>query len=720
MLTLNHKPTMKMIQSLRTLFRSQVVFSASLISLALFQPALVHAVPASSPPRVLILDETVTGGAASQEAAAAALAIPGCAVDIVSSTNWYFIPSSGIGGPTGFGFDQYRAIIIGDPTCQDGSNYVAGMTALNATKSLWTPVCTGNVIIEGVDNAWHAAAASYPLAMVGADKTLKRGVAFAVNDPARTGFYYAMSCFYQTQTNITVVPQLAGFGVFKVRGYGDACFDATHLVATHPLFTAAPPLTDAELSNWGCSTHESFTVWPPSFVVMAIALTNAAYTAPDGTKGLPYIILRGEEVSVLGSITLDPADATNDLGTTHTVCATIATNVSPRSSVPVTFTIASGPNAVTNYTTLTDTNGTACFTYTGKGGLGTDYINASFTNSLGAVLSSGTVTKLWAGACVSLGCPELECLGEGTWLYHFCVTNLNSDPLTAVSLSYAPPGVFFAPAKLSLSPPLGTGQGTNLTVLLNSPASLSNFCFTFSAFTTNEFGSACSIPNCLSLPTCCNRVITNSLTFVSTVGSVSTYNYSITLQNVTATPVKFVGFAADQSCVTFLPPLLDLTLPAYGTNLLMPGQTRTLNLQVKRSAPCPGTNEFYLSTLDANLVGCCSTKMNLPPARCVTVIMPRDKSYFVKDAPVTMRAFPSGPCGLGWVRFFDGPTDLGPAVQSTFGYEFIKTSGFTAGTHWISAVAQLGDTGGGGEVETSEPVEIIVLDPFVPPDQHGP
>jgi hypothetical protein len=718
--TLNHLPGMKTIQTLRTLFRSRVVLGASLIGLALIPPTLAHAVPTNSPPRVLILDETVTGGAASQEAAAALLAIPGCAVDVVSSTNWYLIPATGTGGPTGFGFDQYRALIIGDPLCQNGPGYVDGMTALNATKALWTPACSGNIIIEGVDNAWHAAAASYPLAMAGADKTLKRGIAFAANDPTRTGFYYAMSCFYDTLTNVIVVPHLTGIGKFKVRNYSGICFNDAHIVATHPIFTAAPALTDAGLSNWGCSTHEGFDAWPPSFTVMAIALTNGAYTATDGSNGVPYILLRGAGVSVISSISLDPPAATNDLGTTHTVCATVATNVSPRTSVPVTFTIASGPNAVTNHIVLTDSNGVACFTYTGNGGPGLDYITASYTNDLGKVLSSGAVTKLWVGACVDLGCPAVECLADGTWLYHFCVTNLNLAPLNALSLFDAPVGVSFAPATLWLSPPLGTGQGTNLTVMINGPASLTDLCFKFGAFTTNELISACSIPNCLSLPTCCNRIITNSLIFVSTVGSVSTYNYSITLQNVTGSPLNFVGFGAGQSCVTFVPGLLDLTLPAYGgPGLMLPGQTRTLNLQVKRTAPCPGTNEFYLSTLDTNLVGCCSTKVTLPPAKCVKISLPYDKSYFVKDAPVTMRAIATGPCGLGWVKFYDGTTDLGPAVQTTFGYELIKTSGFTAGTHWISAVAQLEDNGG-DEVETSEPVEIIVLDPFLPPDQHGP
>src|ERR1019366_8490360 len=124
-------------------------------------------------------------------------------------------------GPTGFGFDQYRAIIIGDPFCNNyTSNYLAAMTALNATKAVWTPAAAGNVIIEGVDNAGHA----YGGGNIGADKTVKRGIAFAVNDPTKTGFYYAVSCYYDytaPATNATHLPQLNGFGTFLTRNYSN-------------------------------------------------------------------------------------------------------------------------------------------------------------------------------------------------------------------------------------------------------------------------------------------------------------------------------------------------------------------------------------------------------------------------------------------------------------------------------------------------------------------
>jgi hypothetical protein len=697
--------------------KSMTLVIAASLGLTLLHPISAGATPVSSPPRVLILDETILFGMSSWEALAAQAAIPGCAVDIVSAANWYGIPGTGTGGPTGFGFDQYRAIIIGDPSCNTSTtNYLAALTALNATKAIWTPAAAGNVILLGVDNACHAYGTN------GAAKTINRGIAFAVNDPTKTGFYYALSCYYDytaPATNATLVPQLTGFGTFMTRNYPNTCFNDAHIVATHPIFTAAPPLTDAELSNWGCSTHEGFDVWPSSFVVLAIALTNGTYTATDGSNGVPYILVRGEGVKVISTIELGPPTATNNIGTTHTVCATLATNVFPKANVAVTFTISSGPNSVTNYTTLTDANGVACFTYMGNGGLGVDYITASYTDKFDHIFTSGTVTKLWQGACVNVGCQTLECLSDGTWIYNFCITNLEGVPLTALSLFNPPAGVSFTPNYFNFVPPLGIGQGTNLSVTINGPITLSNICFKVGTYTTNEGVLNCSIPNCLNLPSCCNRVITNSLTFVSTVGLISTYNYSITLQNVTGSPLKFVGFGADQSCVTFLPPLLDLTLPAYGgPGLLLPSQTRTLNLQVQRTAPCPGTNTFHLSTFDTNLIACCSTKVTMPPPKCVKMVSPYDGSVVLINTPVLARAIAFGPCDLRWVKFYDGPVYLGDAVPGPGGGYDLTLNNLPAGIHWLSAVAELGSsTGETGEIETSDPVELTVLAPSPNPDQ---
>jgi hypothetical protein len=91
------------------------------------------------------------------------------------------------------------------------------------------------------------------------------------------------------------------------------------------------------------------------------------------------------------------------------------------------------------------------------------------------------------------------------------------------------------------------------------------------------------------------------------------------------------------------------------------------------------------------------------------------------NTPVLLRAIAIGPCGLIWVKFYDGATYLGDAVAgSTGGYD-LTVSSFAPGTHQLSAVALLDSgTTGEGELETSAPVDLVVLAPGQPPDYHGP
>lgn len=695
------------------------VFPPLALSLGLLclAPAPGRTAPLTSPPRVLILDETVYGGATSQEAVAAQLAIPGCAVDIVSAANWAAVPATGTGGPTGYGFDSYRAIILGDPICTGDSStygtgtagYLSALNTLNATKLVWTPVVTGNVILEGVDNAFHS---SY---QVGADKLLKRGIGFAVNDPTKTGLYYALSCYYDYTAPAvvpTLVPHLTGFGTFMTRNYPNTCFNDAHIVATHAVFTAAPPLTDAELSNWGCSTHEGFDVWPPNFVVLAIALTNGAYTASDGSNGVPYVLVRGEGVKVITTINLGPPAATNDLGTTHTVCATLATNVSPFVGVPITFSIISGPNAVTNYTAVTDGTGTACFTYTGVGGPGIDYITASYLTSSDRTNFSDTVTKLWVpGSCIGLGCESLDCLADGTYNYSFCVTNLGSAAMNTLNLQAVTASVTINPSVVNLAPPLTTGQSTNLTVNIGAPVGTTGVCFKL--ISQGLEGTApCHIPHCITLPTCCTRVTTNTLTYAGSLGGTNIYNYSITLQNITASPLKYLAFGPDQPCVTFVPPLVDLSLPAYGgPSLLLPAQTRTVNLQVRMSAPCTVPHNFSFSTLDSNLVACCSSRLTLPKPGCIILTSPYDGSVVLTNMRVSFIAIPVGPCGYSTVMFYADSTLVGVADKAPFSLDVTFPN---PGTYSLTAVGVLST----GELDTSPPAQLSVIVPGTDPDQH--
>jgi hypothetical protein len=59
--------------------------------------------------------------------------------DIVTEAQWRAMKQSD--------FMAYKAIIIGDPYCSKG---IANFNILNATKSVWSPAITGNVILIGM------------------------------------------------------------------------------------------------------------------------------------------------------------------------------------------------------------------------------------------------------------------------------------------------------------------------------------------------------------------------------------------------------------------------------------------------------------------------------------------------------------------------------------------------------------------------------------------
>jgi cysteine-rich repeat protein len=105
------------------------------------------------------------------------------------------------------------------------------------------------------------------------------------------------------------VTPLSYFGNFEVRGNLN-CYDNSHLVAFSP---ATAGLTDADLSNWGCSVHEAFTTFPTSglggFQSLAIAkdiVGAGTQTFGDGTMGLPYIISRGATPAGCGNGKWEP------------------------------------------------------------------------------------------------------------------------------------------------------------------------------------------------------------------------------------------------------------------------------------------------------------------------------------------------------------------------------------------------------------------------------
>ncbi|HZW10933.1 MAG TPA: GC-type dockerin domain-anchored protein [Phycisphaerales bacterium] len=228
----------------------------------------------AAPGEVAILDESVSGGIASVEAQACVLA--GRIPVIIPAATWATMTTAD--------FADYDAIVIGDPTCGGIHPVVA------ATTCTWGPAVTGNVILIGTDPTFHYAQ--------GGQQLVDCGVAFAVDQAGLTGAYITLSCAYGVPSSVPV-PELDGLcspctaPCFEVTGEL-GCFNDAHLVATNPVL-ASCGLTDATLSNWSCSVHEAFQVWPSGFIPLAMAVVpGGPYTAPDGTEGYPYIMARGD------------------------------------------------------------------------------------------------------------------------------------------------------------------------------------------------------------------------------------------------------------------------------------------------------------------------------------------------------------------------------------------------------------------------------------------
>lgn len=103
-------------------------------------------------------------------------------------------------------------------------------------------------------------------------------------------------------------------------------------------------------------------------------------------------------------IKLDPLTATNPVGASHTVTATVTDSTgAPVSGVTVSFQVTAGPNAGATGTAVTNGAGQCTFTYTDTGGAGTDTIVATFVDTNGGLHTSNTASKTWG---TTVGVPE--------------------------------------------------------------------------------------------------------------------------------------------------------------------------------------------------------------------------------------------------------------------------------------------------------------------------
>jgi hypothetical protein len=349
----------------------RVLAALSLAALLAALTALVPArVDAGGIGSVLVLEPMVSGGASSIEATYATSL--GYSVDLVDATEW--------GALTTGDFDDYAAIIIGDPNCSS-----SGLEAPAANASTWAAAVTGNVIVIGTDPVLHSSTGQ-------ATQLIQQGIDFALADTSGTGAFITTSCIYHSQPAGTAVPALDGFGDFTAIGASNLPgLNDVHLAATHP---AIAGLTDAGLSNWSNSVHNGFDSWPSGFEVLAIARdAGGNYTTPDGVLGYPYILARG--VEVIRAVNLSPEAQDLAVGAECAIDVSVALDEVPQEGAEVVLEVTSGPQAGETATVTTDADGNAVFSYIGAAA-GTDTIVGVWDND-GTPLESNEVTCTFAG-----------------------------------------------------------------------------------------------------------------------------------------------------------------------------------------------------------------------------------------------------------------------------------------------------------------------------------
>jgi hypothetical protein len=168
-------------------------------------------------------------------------------------------------------FAAYDAIVLGDAGCAR-----TVPPALLATRAVWGPAVTGNVIAVGTDPTWNyflgLSGAINPFAL----QVTASAIAYAVGAPGATGLYVSLSCYYGNATAPVDVPLLDALGAFKA--HKADCTHDGHLVTAFDGM-----LGDGNLGLWwDCSAHEVFDVYPATFQPLAVL-----------GDGSPYILTRG-------------------------------------------------------------------------------------------------------------------------------------------------------------------------------------------------------------------------------------------------------------------------------------------------------------------------------------------------------------------------------------------------------------------------------------------
>jgi hypothetical protein len=361
---------------------------------------LAPAANAETGKKALILGSSVTGGTSSIEAQEATSL--GFAVTVATDIQW--------GGMTAAQFADYQLLIVGDPTCGDLSpvvsqNAAAVANAVMAVGGVGGNTHAGNRILIGTDPVFHTTVGARPDART----LIHDGIDFAGVQEGATGLYLDFSCVdpdYDANGTPDGVQKLLPLLTIATSNWtedqGPPCGGAVSLISNAAQFAS---LHTSNVQGWGCSVHESFPTFPTDWSPLAVATDTASHPT-CGTDvdthatacGEAYLLIAGSGVvSTSPNLSLTPTTATNPVGTTHTVTATVTTPAGgPAAGVHVTF-LVTGANAGATGTCVpascdTDAGGHVTFTYTGTNA-GDDTIHASIT--VGGTTQSATAAKTW-------------------------------------------------------------------------------------------------------------------------------------------------------------------------------------------------------------------------------------------------------------------------------------------------------------------------------------
>jgi hypothetical protein len=226
----------------------------------------------------------------------------------------------------------------------------------------------GNVLIIGTDPVYH----SGNTLTSGPGQLIARGIDFTLAQTGKTGAYIDLSCAYgdmPANTPVTLLDGLRPGGFTVDGGPSSVCYNDAHIVATH---AAMAGLSDADLSNWGCSVHEAFDIWPADYTVLAMARNfGSSYTASDGTIGEPFILASGTGLHSF-PLSLSPVSQDVAAGSSASVTAQLldSSTSGPVPGKQIDFGVESGPDAGVSGTCpsscTTDANGQATWSFTGS------------------------------------------------------------------------------------------------------------------------------------------------------------------------------------------------------------------------------------------------------------------------------------------------------------------------------------------------------------------